>query len=170
MTPNFETQWLAARDHESRGDAAAARATYEAILAADPTQAFAWHRLSALASAQGRPRQARAAAVEGARLAVAHRRWRALPRLTQQLLAFDERILVRESIEAADWSHPLVLSQSAVLAQHLWLAEAHAVGLRLAERGLQAAPGSHLLHFVRGSLLQYLGRLDEAVAAFERAI
>lgn len=170
MPATYEPQWLAARDHEARGDLSAAREIYEAILRADPTQAFAWHRLSAVATAQGRYREARSAALRGAATAVTHRRWKALPWLTQQLLTFDEREEVRRSIEGADWTHPAVLSQSAVLAQQLWLADAHEAGLRLAELALQAAPRSHLLHYVRANLLRYLGRGDEATAAFERCL
>ena len=170
MSASLEPQWLAARDHEANGDLAAARMIYETILQADPTQAFAWHRLSAMASRQGRYREARAAALQGASLAVAHRRWKALPWLTQQLLAFDEREEVRRSIEAADWAHPAVLAESAVLAQQLWLADAHETGLRLADDGLRVAPRSHLLHYVRANLLRHLGRAEEATAAFERCL
>lgn len=170
MPPSLEPQWLAARDHETRGELDAARAIYHAILEGDPTQAFAWHRLSALDSLQGRYRDARAAARKGARIAVTHARWRALPWLTRQLLGFDDRIEVRDRIESADWNHPLVLSQSAVLAQQLWLADAHEAGLRLAEHGLRAAPRSHLLHYVRANLLRHLGRSAEATAAFEQCI
>ena len=167
---SLEPQWLAARDHEAKGELDAARGIYQAILRDDATQAFAWHRLSALDLRQGRYRDARAAARTGAAVAVQHGRWRALPWLTRQLLGFDDRIEVRERIEAADWDHPLVLSQSAVLAQQSWLADAHETGLRLAERGLQVAPRSHLLHYVRASLLRHLGRTAEATAAFERCI
>lgn len=170
MPPSLEPQWLAARDHEAKGELEPARDIYEAILREDATQAFAWYRLSALDARQGRYRSARAAASKGAAIAVEHARWRALPWLTRQLLRFDDRLEVRGRIEAADWTHPLVLSQSAVLAQQLWLADAHEAGLRLAERGLQAAPRSHLLHYVRASLLRHLGRAAEATAAFERCI
>ena len=170
MAISLEPQWRAGRECESRGDFAGARAIYEGVLAADPTQAFAWHRLSAVAVAQGRLREARDAARTGTGIALGHQRWRVLPFLTQQLLAFDERLAVREAIEAADWTHPLVLSQSAVLAQQLWLADAHELGLRLADHGLRAAPRSHLLHYVRGNLLRNLGRGDEATAAFEQCL
>lgn len=170
MPATFGPQWLVARNHEARGDLPAAREIYEAVLRVDPTQAFAWYRLSAVATAQGHYREAHAAALRGAATAVAHRRWKALPRLTQQLLAFDEREEVRRSIEGADWRHPAILSQSAVLAQHLWLADAHEVGLHLAEHALQAAPRSHLLHYVRANLLRHLGRGDEATVAFERCL
>ena len=130
MPASLEPQWLAARDREARGDLDGARRIYEGVLALDPTQAFAWTRLSAIASRQGRLREAREAALTGTELAQRHRRWRALPWLTQQLLGFDERAAVERAIAGADWSHPLVLSQSAVLAQQLWLADAHATGLR----------------------------------------
>lgn len=170
MPPSLEPQWLAARDRESRGDVAGARAIYEAVLAGDPTQAFAWHRLAALASRQGRVRAARDAALAGCDVAIRHQRWRALPWLTQQLLGFDERQVVERAILAADWTHPLILSQSAVLAQQLWLADAHEAGLRLADHGLAGVPRSHLLHYVRANLLRNLGRGPEATEAFEKAI
>ena len=170
MPPSLEPQWLAAREHEARREFDAARAIYRSILDTDPTQAFAWHRLSAVASVEGHYRDARTAALTGVELALQHRRWRALPWLTQQLLAFDERAIVQRAIEGADWTHPAILAQSAVLAQQLWLADAHATGLRLADCGLATAPRSHLLHYVRANLLRNLGRGAEATAAFETAL
>jgi tetratricopeptide (TPR) repeat protein len=170
MPPSLEPQWLAARDHEARGEFAEARGIYESVLSDDPTQAFAWHRLSAIEGVQGHYRAARDAALAGTDVALRNRRWKALPWLTQQLLSFDERRAVRDAIEAADWSHPAVLAQSAVFAQQLWLADDNALGLRLAELGLQAAPRSHLLHYVRGNLLRHLGRAGEATAAFEQSL
>lgn len=167
---SLEPQWLAARGHEARGELDAARDIHESVLRADPTQAYAWHRLSAIAAIQGRHRDARNAAMQGTAIAVAHRRWKILPYLTRQLLGFDEREAVRRAIAAADWSDPAILAQSAVLAQQLWLADDHEQGLRLADRGLQSAPRSHLLHYVRANLLRHLGRAGEATAAFEQAI
>ena len=170
MASSLEAQWLAGRDHESRGDLPAARGVYESVLQVDPTQAFAWYRLSAIASAQDHYREARRAALSGTDVATRNARWKALPWLTQQLLFFDERQAVRDAIEASDWSHPAVLSQSAVLAQQLWLADDHALGLRLADAGLRVAPDSHRLHYVRANLLRHLGRAAEASDAFERTI
>jgi tetratricopeptide (TPR) repeat protein len=167
---SLEPQWLAARGHEARGEREAARAVYAAVLRDDPTQAFAWYRLSVLALAQGRYREARDAAIEGTALAVAHRRWKVLPYLTRQLLAFDEREAVRRAIAGSDQGDAAVLAQSAVLAQQLWLADDHDASLRLADAGLRVAPRSHLLHYVRASALRHLGRAAEASAAFERAI
>ena len=170
MQSNLEPHWAAARGHELNGEPTAAREAYEAILRIDPTQAFAWHRLSALALLQGRYRDAHAAAMEGTAVALAHHRWKALPYLTQQMLGFDEREAVRRAIESADWSAQAVLAQSAVLAQQLWLADAHAVALRLADHALGVVPRSHLLHYVRANVLRHLGRMDEATQAFEHCL
>lgn len=170
MQSNLEPYWTAARGHEVNGELPAARTAYEAILRIDPTQAFAWYRLSALALMQGRYRDAHAAATEGTTVAIAHHRWKALPYLTQQMLGFDEREAVRGAIEAADWSDQAVLAQSAVLAQQLWLADAHAVALRLADHALGVVPRSHLLHYVRANVLRHLGRMDEATQAFEQCL
>lgn len=170
MQSNLEPHWAAARGHELNGEPTAAREAYEAILRIDPTQAFAWHRLSALALLQGRYRDAHAGAMEGTAVALAHHRWKALPYLTQQMLGFDEREAVRRAIESADWSAQAVLAQSAVLAQQLWLADAHAVALRLADHALGVVPRSHLLHYVRANVLRHLGRMDEATQAFEHCL
>ena len=170
MRSNLEPYWTAARGHEVNGELPAAREAYEAILRIDQTQAFAWHRLSALALVQGRYRDAHAAATEGTAVAIAHDRWKALPYLTQQMLGFDEREEVRRAIEAADWSAQAVLAQSAVLAQQLWLADAHAAALRLADHALGIVPRSHLLHYVRANVLRHLGRMDEATQAFEQCL
>lgn len=170
MQSSLEPQWLAARGHEVKGELSAARAVYESILRGDQTQAFAWYRLSALALLQDRYRDAHAAAVQGAMIAVDSCRWKALPYLTQQLLGFDERAAVRHAIAAADWSNPTILAQSAVLTQQLWLADAHEQGLQLADIALRAVPHSHLLHYVRANLLRHLGRMKEATAAFEHCL
>ncbi len=167
---SLEPQWLAARGHEARGELDAARDIYESVLRGDPSQAFAWYRLSALAAIQGHHRAARDAAMQGTAVAVAHRRWKILPYLTRQLLGFDEREAVRRAIAAADWTDPAILAQSAVLAQQLWLADDHTQGLRLADHALHVAPRSHRLHYVRANLLRHLGRAEEATAAFEQAI
>ena len=167
---SLEPRWLAARDFESKGDIAAATAAYQDILRVDPTQAFAWQRLSGLALAQGRYRQARSAALEGAAIAVASRRWKALPYLTRQLLQFDEREAVCRTIEAADWSDREILSQSATLAQQLWLADANDLALALTNHALKLIPRSHLLHYVRANVLMHQGKSEQASAAFEASI
>lgn len=170
MQQNLEPRWLAARNHETRREFSQAREIYSEILHGDASQAFAWHRLSALSTMQGRPREARDAALRGVEVAVTHRRWKVLPWLTQQLLVLDERAAVVSTIARCDWTAPPVLAQSAVLCQQLWLADAHQAGLDIADHALQLAPASHLLHYVRANLLRHLGRSTEATVAFERCI
>jgi tetratricopeptide (TPR) repeat protein len=170
MHQNLEPRWLAARHHEAMREFSQARAIYAEILHGDASQAFAWNRLSALSTAQGRPCEARDAALRGAEVAITNRRWKVLPWLTQQLLMLDERTAVVGAITRCDWNAPQVLAQSAVLCQQLWLADAHQAGLDITDHALRLAPTSHLLHYVRANLLRHLGRSAEATAAFERCI
>lgn len=167
---DLATYWRQAELHEASGDYVAAQAIYARIVELDPTQAFAWLRLGMQAQRRGSYREARRLLLQGLDVAVRHRRWRVLPYLTMHLLTFDERDVIRTGIEQADWEDPVVLSQSAVLTQQLWLVEAHESALRHADLAIRHAPASHLLAYVRGMVLKYLGRMDEATAALERSI
>lgn len=171
MTQNkLEQDLLAARAHEQAGDLHAARQAYEAIVLGDAGRAFAWLRLSVIAQAQGRYRDAHQAAMQGTRAAVTNKRWQVLPYLTAQLLIFDEREVVRHAIESADWSDPLILKESAVLSQQLWLADMQQSALELADQATNHAPANHLLEYVRGNVLKHLGKIELASQAFERSI
>lgn len=164
------TYWRRAEMHEANGEYGAAQAIYAQIVELDPTQAFAWLRLGMQAQRRGSYREARGLLLQGLEHAVRHRRWRVLPYLTMHLLTYDERAVIRVAIEQADWTDRVVLEQSAVLTQQLWLVDAHESALRHAALAARHAPESHHLAYVRGMVLKYLGRMDEATAAFERSI
>ena len=170
LDQDLASYWRRAELHEANGDYVAAQAIYARIVESDATQAFAWLRLGMQAQRRGSYREARRLLLQGLDIAVRHRRWRVLPYLTMHLLAFDEREAIRIAIEQADWTDRIVLGQSAVLTQQLWLVDAHESALRHAALATRHAPDSHHLAYVRGMVLKYLGRMGDATAAFERSI
>lgn len=170
MQQDLSHHWARARDHEAAGDTAAAAAVYQDIVQLDPGHAIAWVRLSDFQRQAGHYRASHACAMQAAGAASAHRRWKSLPYVTQQLLAFDERDAVRDLIRDADWSARDVLEQSAVLGQRLWLADQYDTALGLIDHAGARVPPSHLLAYARGNALRYLGRMQEATDEFERCL
>lgn len=170
MQSMLDQYWAMARKCEAAGDMPGAERAYRELLRLDAGQALAWSRLSEFAQRGDRYRDAYAHAMRAAAAAAANKRYKIFPYLTQQLLAFDERQTVRELIENAEWSHPDILGQSAVLSQRLWLADGFETALRLIDHAIARVPASHLLTYARGNALRYLGRADEATEAFERCL
>jgi tetratricopeptide (TPR) repeat protein len=170
MQQELERRWQAAQADEARGDLAAARAGYEAILAMAPRQPLVRLRLSDIAQRERRYNDARDEAIAAADIVRDTRRWETLPYVTLRLLAFDERDRVRDLILGADWQQPAVLAQSAVLSQHLWLIDEPDAALRLLDAAMQRAQPHRLLHFSRANALRHAGRIDEATQEFERTL
>lgn len=162
--------WQLARMSEQSQEAGCIRAAYEKIVALDPLQPAAWLKLSQLSLHGGGYRDARNAALRAAEATRLSGRWRALPYVTMQLLHFDERVLVSSLIESADWHQDVVLTQAAVLAQRLWLADAPQSALLLLDHAIAALPSHYLLHFSRGEVLNHLGRLEDAENEYVRCL
>lgn len=169
MDPDFEHRWRQARTLENAGDAGKAKDIYEALIREDPGRLYVRLRLCAIEQAAGRYRAARGHAVRCAD-DVRAGRWKDLAAVTRLLLAFDEWALVRDLIEAADWTSPEVIRDSAVLSQHLWLVGDVAGALRMAEGVLPRAPQSLPLRYSRANALRYLGRMQEATEEYERCL
>lgn len=165
----FEAQWAKARQLEAAGNAVAAIETYEEILAKEPYRLYARLRVSTLLQMQGSYRRARQHAVDAVE-SVRHSRWNDLPHVTSKLLTFDEHRLLLELVRGVDWNHQDVIVTSPFLIQHLWLTGAVEDSLRLAEIALRAAPSHAQLNYAHGIVLGYLGRIPEAVSAYEKCI
>lgn len=162
--------WALAKVIEQGGDAGRIRRAYEDIVEFDPVQPGAWLKLSQLSLEADGYRDALNAAHRACEATLAGQRWRALPYVGRQLLHFDERQQVSALMRAADWDSLEVLSQSAVLAQQLWLADDDQASLELLDHAMARLPPSHLLHFCRGEVLNHLGRMTESEAEYERAL
>lgn len=170
MSRDLRALWQDAERHEAAGSVDKAADIYRHIVEVDSGQAFAWLRLSLAAQRRDDYLESHVLALTAANTAGEFRRYAVLGRITQRLLAFDERPMVRTLIGNADWNDRLLLQQSAILAQHLSLADGHDQALMLVDHAMKAAPRSHLLHYTRGNALRYLGRLEEATQAYEDAI
>jgi len=90
--------------------------------------------------------------------------------VTGRLLEFAEEGAVVSLIESVDWSDPHVIRQSAVLAQHLWLAGEYQGALRLLDAMASQAPAHHLLSFTRANVLRYLGYMEAAAREYEACL
>jgi len=165
----FEVRWIKARNFEAAGDVQSALDTYEAILADEPARLYARLRASTLYQMQGHYRCARKHAVEAVE-AVRHSRWSDLPHVTSKLLTFDEHRLLLELLHGVNWSHPDVIAMSPMLTQHLWLSGAVKDALRMAEIALKFAPEHAQLNYAHGLALAYSGRINDALASFEKSI
>jgi len=146
-------------------------ALLQQVVAAQPAHAPAWLRLSHVLQwrddyTASRDACLRAAAlVEGKPGAAAF-----VPHVTMRLLAFDERVRIRDLAAALDPVDPRVVPNAPALAQHLWLCGHFDEALRLVEAArAQGEPGPLLAH-ASATLHQFLGHREEAIRAYERAI
>jgi len=169
MESEFERQWRMARMLENEGRIPEAQAIYEALLQADPDRLYVRMRLSVIEQARGDYRAARDHALRCAD-AVRTTRWKDLSAVTRRLLTFDEQDLACELILGADWQHPEIIRSSPALSQHLWLSNRVEQALALIQAAEARAMPSHLLHYSKGNVLRYLGRMDEAAEEYERCI
>jgi len=170
MQAKLDELWRSGQAHEGNGDHQAASAAYAMILTLHPQHIPALLRLSRFAQAGGQYRQAHQLALRAADAARLGGSNRLLAYITLRLLDFAEEAEVASVILGADWRDPQVLRQSPVLAQHLWLAGRFEDALRLIDAVAPQIGTSALLTFTRGQVLQYLGDLAGAAAAYEAAL
>jgi tetratricopeptide (TPR) repeat protein len=169
MQENFELLWRRARALENDGKIAAARDIYQRLIEEDPERLYVRIRLSAIERSVGNYRDALEHAVRCAE-SVRGSRWKDMADVTRLLLAFDERLLVRDLIMGTDWSHPDIVRNSAVLSQHLWLIGEVADALRLMDVAMAHGRPGAALTYSRANALRYLGRSAEATAEYERCL
>lgn len=148
-----------------------ARILYEAIVRDEPNQYRAWLALSALAQRDGDFR----GALIGARRA--RDAWKGtaqaghLADVSRRLLVLGDYEAAVALITAADWTSAVTLRQGVMLAQYLDLAGLHQAALELAEIAERASrAGNPKLSYVKAGILQHLGRMEEAEAAYEACI
>ena len=170
MNEALSAHWSEARRHEAAGDIPAARAAYEAILAIEPMLVVPRLRLSRFAQAIDHYVDAHAHALHASRIASATRATRDVGFVTLRLLSFAEEAEAARLIEGLDWSDGEVLKQTAVLAQHLWLAGRHQQALDFLTRAGKRVRPDARLSYTRANVLRSLGRLDEATEHYEYAL
>lgn len=171
MTPEkLEALWQQGQQQEAQGSLDAARASYVEILAGSPRQIMVKVKLSEIEQRAGHYRAARKFALQASDTIALTRRWEGLPHVTANLLVFDERHLVRQLIEEADWNDARIIRQSPVLSQQLWMCGAEESALRLLDRAGGRGAADHRLAYSRAMALQQLGRIEEATAALEECI
>ncbi|RXR08421.1 tetratricopeptide repeat-containing sulfotransferase family protein [Pseudoxanthomonas composti] len=162
--------WSQAQDLEKAGAVDAAIERYAQIVSVDAHHVPALLRLSRFTQFQGRYRQSRQYARDAADAVRLGQRTRLMSYVTQRLLEFSEELEVSSLILSTDWQDPDVVRQSPVLAQHLWLAGRYEDSLRFIDTLTPRIPPHPLMALTRANVLRYLGRMDEASAAYEHAL
>jgi len=170
MNEAMSRHWNEVRRHEAARDLHAAKAAYEALLALDPMQIVPRLRLSRFAQQADSYVESRAHALEAARIAIETHAIKDVGFVSLRLLAFAEDGEILRLIQALDWSDPGILSQAAVLAQHLWLIGEHEKTLEFLAHAATRVRPNHLLSYTRANVLRSLGRLEEASEHYEYAL
>ena len=170
MQQQLERHWRRGQQFEAARDLPAARGEYEMLIGLEAMHVPALLRLSRFAQLDGRYGTARQYALRAADAIRLGASTRNLGHVTRRLLDFSEDVEVASVILSADWQDPAVLSQSPVLAQHLWLVGRFEDALRFLDAVEARVPASHLLAFTRATVLRYLGQLDAASAGYEQCL
>jgi tetratricopeptide (TPR) repeat protein len=170
MQAVLSEMWGQAQRLEAEGAWDRAGRVYEDMLAREPHHVPAQLRMSRLAQFGDRYCAAREHALRAADAVRLKASTRNAGYVTGRLLEFAEEAEVASVILSADWSDPNILQQSAVLAQHLWLAGRYEDALRFLDAIARHVPAHPLLSFTRGNVLRFLGDMAGAEQAYEAAL
>jgi tetratricopeptide (TPR) repeat protein len=162
--------WARAELCEARGLGSEARSLYQAILASEPRHVPARLRMARLEQLADRYLSAKEHVMLAADAVREHSCTRHMGYVTARLLEFAEEATVISLIKSIDWSEPNVIRQSAVLAQHLWLAGDYQGALRFLDAMAGYVPAHPLLAFTRGNVARYLGDMQSAEREYEACL
>lgn len=162
--------WARAQQYERRGLWNEARSLYEAILASEPRHVPARLRMSRFEQVADRYRTAKEHVCQAAEAIRDYSSTRHIGYVTARLLNFAEERAIVSLIKSVDWSDPNVISQSAVLAQHLWLAGDYRGALHFLDRMASQVPAHPLLAFTRANVYRYLGDMQAADREYEACL
>jgi len=162
--------WTRAELCESRGLPGEARPLYEAILAREPRHVPARLRMARLEQLADNYLPAKHHVLLAADAVREHSSTRHIGYVTGRLLQFAEESAVVSLINSVDRSDPHVIRQSAVLAQHLWLAGDYRGALHFLDEMANHVPAHHLLSFTRANVLRYLGDMEAADREYEACL
>lgn len=159
--------WGRAQQYELRGLWNEARSLYETILAGEPRHVPARLRMARFEQFADRYLEAKEHVLRAADAVREYASTRHIGFVTARLLEFAEEPAVVSLIESVDWSEPNVISQSAVLAQHLWLAGNYRGALRFLDAMADHVRAHPLLIFTRANVYRYLGDMQAADREYE---
>lgn len=162
--------WARAQLCEERGALGEARSLYEAILASEPRHVPASLRMARLEQLADRYLAAKEHVWRAVDAVCEHASTRHMGFVTARLLQFAEEAAVVSLIKSVDWSDPNVIRQSAVLAQHLWLAGDYHGALGFLDAMAGHVPAHPLLAFTRANVLRYLGDMQSADKEYEACL
>lgn len=170
MTQSHRELWARAELCEKRGLTSEARSLYEAILASEPLHVPARLRMARLEQLADRYLAAKEHVLRAAEGARDHSSTRDMGYVTARLLQFAEEAAVVSLINSVAWSDPNVIRQSAVLAQHLWLAGDYQGALHFLDTMATHVPAHPLLAFTRANVLRYLGDMQAADREYDASL
>jgi tetratricopeptide (TPR) repeat protein len=159
--------WGRAQQYELRGLWSEARSLYETILDDEPRHVPARLRMARFEQFADRYLAAKEHVLRAAEAVREHSSTRHIGYVTARLLEFAEEPAVVSLIESVDWSEPNVISQSAILAQHLWLAGDYRGALRFLDAMADPVRAHPLLIFTRANVYRYLGDMQAADREYE---
>ncbi len=169
MESHRET-WARAQRCEEQGHWDGARSLYEVILASEPRHVPARLRMARFEQLADRYLSAKEHVLRAADAVREHSSTRHMGYVTGRLLEFAEEATVVSLINSVDWSEPNVIRQSAVLAQHLWLAGDYQGALRFLDAMTTHVPAHPLLALTRANVLRYLGDMQAAETGYEACL
>jgi tetratricopeptide (TPR) repeat protein len=169
MQSHRET-WDRAQRCEAQGDWSEARALYEAILASEPRHVAARLRMARFEQFADRYLTAKEHVLRAADAVREHSNTRHIGYVTTRLLEFAEEGAVVSLMKSVSWADPNVMRQSAVLAQHLWLAGDYQGALRFLDAMASHVPNHPLLTLTRANVLRYLGDMQAAEKEYEACL
>ena len=162
--------WARAQLCEERGVSGEARSLYETILSNEPGHVPARLRMARLELLADNYLAAKQHVRRAADAVREHSSTRHMGYVTARLLQFAEETAVASLIKAADWSDPNIIRQSAVLAQHLWLAGDYQGTLSFLDAMARHMPAHPLLIFTRANVHRYLGDMQAAEKDYEACL
>jgi tetratricopeptide (TPR) repeat protein len=164
-----EADWLLAQQAFQAGRLQAAREAGERVVALEPTHSGAQLLLSNLASSEGRHRDATrhalAAAQRMGRQPLTH-----VAAVALKLISVGEYEAAATLARKVDPARVPAPSSLAEFSQQLSLLEQHDDALRYLETAMRLGLDGDWVHYIHGNYLKFVGRMDEALAAYERSL
>ena len=166
---NPEATWQQAQLAIQGGDYVAARRACERLIAAEPLHSGAQLMLANLASSAGQHRQATshalAAVQKMGRQSLQH-----VAAVSLKLISvgeYESAVALIRKINPASVPAPSSLAE---LSQQLSLLEQHDDALRYLDSALAQGLDGDWVHYVHGNYLKFVGRMEEAAAAYEKSL
>jgi hypothetical protein len=164
-----DAAWQMAQQAFQAGNLAAARAAGERVVALEPTHSGAQLMLSNLASGEDRHRDATRHALAAAQR-MGPQPLTHVAGVALKLISVGEYEAAATLARKVDPARVPAPSSLAEFSQQLSLLEQHDDALRYLEAAMRLGLDGDWVHYIHGNYLKFVGRMDEALAAYERSL